>query len=323
MLGNNDRGSVVLGFSLCLTFVLTACSHAASPASGVAGNAGSNPQVPSASGRGTMTAGTTAVAPTTGTGGMSSAPVSTQTGTAGHDIGQPAAGSGSGDVPSGSGGSMASAGAGGQAGSEAPADAGTMPHGDLGKGDGSDVITIGDSWMNVLTNGGGIEAGLDRAGTMYRHYAVAGTTLIGGDIPQQYVRAKGENPKISTVIMTGGGNDIMFSNGCATKESCTMAVQQIADALDQLWSMMADDGVKDTIYIEYSKNAGTAPSDTRPDTAPIPKICTSGRITCHSIDTTPMVGPNDTVDGIHPTLAACDLIAKAVLDLMQSAGIRR
>ena len=224
-----------------------------------------------------------------------------------------AAGTGDGDGSGGAGGSAAGSGG------------GSAPAMDLGKGDGSDVITIGDSWMQIVTNGGGIEGALDRAGTMYRHYAIPGTTLEnGGDIPAQYERAKAANPKIATVIMTGGGNDIMFSNGCVTKESCTAAVQMIADALNTLWTEMAKDGVTHVVYIAYSKNAGTAPSDTRPDSAPIPMICTMGStITCHSLDTTPMVGPGDTVDGIHPTLPACDKIAAAVLDLLEKAGARR
>jgi hypothetical protein len=211
------------------------------------------------------------------------------------------------------------------AGPDMPSDAGTKApaHEDLGKGDGSDVITIGDSWMQIVTNGGGIEGGLDRAGTTYRHYSVPGTLLLNGQIPSQYDQAKAINPDIKTVIMTGGGNDIMFSNGCATKDACTMAVQQIADGLDMLWSRMADDGVKDVIYIAYSKNAGTAPADTRPDSAPVPKICTTGRIGCHSVDTTDLVGPTDTVDGIHPTMPACDAIAMRVLNLMETNGIRR
>ena len=115
-------------------------------------------------------------------------------------------------------------------------DAGMMvPAGrmDLGKGDGSDVLTIGDSWMNILTNGGGIEGGLDRAGTSYHHEAIAGTTLIGGDIPAQYNRATAGGAKFATAIMTGGGNDIMFTGGCATKEACAMSVQAIVDALDE------------------------------------------------------------------------------------------
>jgi hypothetical protein len=216
----------------------------------------------------------------------------------------------------GSGGTDATAGTG--AGGSGPGE-GTR---DLGKGDGSDVVTIGDSWMQIATNGGGIEGGLDRAGTMYRHYAVPGT-LLNGTIPGMYDQAKAVNPKIATVIMTGGGNDIMFSNGCATKESCAMAVQTIVDELDVLWTRMSGDGVTDVVFISYSKNAGTAPSDTRPDTVPIPPICTKGPIRCHSINTDMEVGPTDTVDGIHPTLPACDLIAKKVLAELEATGARR
>jgi lysophospholipase L1-like esterase len=194
---------------------------------------------------------------------------------------------------------------------------------DLGKGDGSDVITIGDSWMNIATNGGGIEGALDRAGTSYRHYAIAGTTLINGDIPAQYDRAKAANPKIASVIMTGGGNDVMFSGGCNTKEACTMSAQRIADALDELWTKMSSDGVTTVVYIQYSKYAGTAPTDTRPDMPPIVKVCTTGAIRCISQNTDDLVAATDTVDGIHPTLAAADRIAKAVLEQMETLGARR
>jgi hypothetical protein len=221
---------------------------------------------------------------------------------------------------------MTTAGSGGATEPEMPTDAGAPPpppHGDLGKGDGSDVVTIGDSWMSIITNGGGIEGALDRAGTSYRHYSVAGTTLIGGDIPLQYGRAKGVSADIKTVIMTGGGNDVMFSGGCNTKEACTQSVQMIVDALDMLWTQMAADGVKDVIYIQYSASAGTSPKDTRPDTVPTPTICLSGKIACHSVMTTDLVSATDLIDGIHPTLQACDLIAKRVLDLMDSNGIRR
>jgi lysophospholipase L1-like esterase len=184
------------------------------------------------------------------------------------------------------------------------------------------VVTIGDSWMNIATNGGGIEGGLDRLMTKYRHYAVAGT-LLNGQIPGQYTQAKAVNPKISTVIMTGGGNDIMFSNACATKAGCAMAVQTIVDELNTLWTQMAMDGVKDAVYISYSKNAGTAPADTRPDTMATPAICLSGKITCHGINTDDLVKMGDTVDGIHPTLAGCDRIAKAVMDELTKSGARR
>ena len=123
--------------------------------------------------------------------------------------------------------------------------------------------------------------------------------------------------------MTGGGNDVMFSGGCNTKEACAMSAQNIADALDGLWTKMAGDGVTTVVYIQYSKYAGTAPTDTRPAMPPIVKICTTGKIRCISQNTDDLVAATDTVDGIHPTLAAADRIAKAVLDQMPQMGARR
>ena len=194
------------------------------------------------------------------------------------------------------------------------------PRMDLGKGDGKDVITIGDSWMTLYS--GGIEGALDRAGTRYRHFGVAGTTLINGDIPRQYDRAK-PGGTITTVIMTGGGNDIMFSGGCNTTEACEMSVMRIQNALNELWTKMSADGVKDVIYVQYSKDAGTAPQGTRPTTPPPPvPICVTGPIKCHSLATTDLV-MGQLPDGIHPSGGAHDRIAKALLELMEKNGIRR
>lgn len=263
------------------------------------------------------TAGKNAAAPSGGGGAPASTP---------GDAPSISAGAGAGGSPSSAGaaagGTLAVAGSGGMmmgpiAGAEPPAQM------DYGKGDGSDVITIGDSWMNIATNGGGIQGALDRAGTKYRHYAQPGTTLIMGQIPVEYDQAKAANPKISTIIMTGGGNDVMFSGGCNTKEACAMSAQRIADALDDLWTKAAADGVTSTVYIQYSRNAGTAPADTRPDKAPIPKICTTGKLRCITIDTTDLIASTDTVDGIHPTVAGCDRIAKRTLETMEKNGVRR
>jgi lysophospholipase L1-like esterase len=192
------------------------------------------------------------------------------------------------------------------------------PRMDLGKGDGSDVVTIGDSWMTMY--GGGIEGGLDRQGTRYRHFGVPGTTLIDGDIPAQWERS---GKKASTVIMTGGGNDIMFSGGCNTAEACEMSVARIQAALNELWTKMADEGVKDVIYVNYSKDAGTAPQGTRPTTPPPPvPICTTGRINCYSLATTDLV-MGELPDGIHPSGAAHTRIGAALMELMEKNGVRR
>ncbi|MFM2416380.1 MAG: hypothetical protein RL385_1103 [Pseudomonadota bacterium] len=205
-------------------------------------------------------------------------------------------------------------------------DAGTQPgwamREDLGKGDGKDVITIGDSWMDYFLSGGGIQAALDRQGTQYRHYGLSATTLLSGQIPRQYDSAKRENPKISTVIMTGGGNDVMFDAGsCNTKESCDAKMKEISQALDKLWTRMAEDGVKDVVYIAYSEDAGATPKENRGKGAPVP-VCLTGKINCHSLATTDLVMAQ-LIDGIHPTSAANTRIAKALLALMEDRKMRR
>jgi hypothetical protein len=102
-----------------------------------------------------------------------------------------------------------------------------------------------------------------------------------------------------------------------------MFSQRIADALDELWTKAVADGVTTTVYIQYSRNAGTAPEGTRPDSAPIPKICTTGKLRCLSVSTTELIARTDLLDGIHPNSAGCDRIAKATLEAMVKGGARR
>jgi hypothetical protein len=100
-------------------------------------------------------------------------------------------------------------------------DASAPMHADLGKGDGSDVVLIGDSWMsNTLQlegTGGGISPALIKvSGQRYRNYAVQGVMLLsfstfGPAIPSQWDAAVRANSKIKTVVMTAGGNDIIQS----------------------------------------------------------------------------------------------------------------
>lgn len=195
---------------------------------------------------------------------------------------------------------------------------------DLGKGDGKDVITIGDSWMAGPLNTSGIEAALDRAGTKYRHYGVTATTLLSGQIPGQYDSAKRANPKISTVIMTGGGNDVMFTGGaCSTPEACAEFAGKITAGLNTLWTKMAEDGVKDVIYVAYSENAGSTPVENRGASKAVAEICYSGRISCHTVATTDIIAKSDLADGIHPGTAGNNRIAKRVLELMETRKMRR
>ena len=196
---------------------------------------------------------------------------------------------------------------------------------DLGEGDGSDVITIGDSWMDYALSGGGIEGALSRAGKDYRNYGLSATQFLNGQIPRQYDTAKGRDANIATVIMTGGGNDVLLGGySCDTEEQCDRYIMDLVAGLDELWTEMSNDGVTDVIYIRYAAGAGDVPEDTGEpqDPPPVPSICLAGPIRCHSLNTDDLVD-GDLVDGIHPSRGANDRIAAAVIELMEEQGMRR
>jgi len=215
-----------------------------------------------------------------------------------------------------------------------PSDAGMgdsmwPPRADLGKGDGTDVINIGDSWMLLSTTG--IELSLVRLSMQpYREYAVPGTELLNGQIPSQYTQAKAANPNIKTVIMTGGGNDVVLtgmSADCAAGgATCAMTLTNIAVALSKLWKQMSADGVMDVIHIEYAAVAGAGLKDPAANERALQSVCNMVPLPmhCHLLNTDAYVAKTDLMaDGIHPSGAACDRIATAVMNMMVAGGMRR
>jgi hypothetical protein len=202
------------------------------------------------------------------------------------------------------------------------------PGADLGAGDGHDVITIGDSWMSLLTTG--IQQSLVKvSGQPYRMYGRGGTRLLNEAIPGQYVTAKMANPDIKTVVMTGGGNDIIQVPGlrddCAAQgEMCSMVVGQILERLSTLWAEMATDGVQDVIYVEYSNPEGNNVDFAIPSGDSVPVRCAAvpAPLRCHTLETLDIV-MGDIPDGIHPSAIAYDRIGQAVHDMMIARGMRR
>jgi hypothetical protein len=209
-----------------------------------------------------------------------------------------------------------------------PADAMWPPRPDLGKGDGHDVIAIGDSWMLLSVTG--IQLSLVRlSGQPYRTYGVPGTQLLNGQIPGQYTQAKGVNPDIKTVVMTGGGNDVLLTGlqaDCAAGgTACQQQLVKIGQGLAALWKQMSADGVQDVIHIEYASTAGAGLKDPQANKAGLAALCAAvpPPLRCHLLDTDQLVMHDLMPDGIHPSAAACDRIAQATIDLMKSEGMRR
>jgi hypothetical protein len=165
-----------------------------------------------------------------------------------------------------------------------------------------------------------------RAGLRYRQYGVPGTRMLDNVIPNQFSSALRQNKDIKSVIMTGGGNDVLL-NITATltcvNKSC-QTLKNITAALTKLWDRMGQAGVKDVVYIGYAEGAGSSPAEvTNSAKNGVGEACDAMKsIRCHWIDSTPIVRGRF-VDGIHPTQAANDALAKAIIELMNKQGIRR
>jgi hypothetical protein len=221
----------------------------------------------------------------------------------------------------------------------APDSGATTMRPDQGMGDGKDVVTLGDSWMN-LDNSIGIQQSLEKASKRdYRNFGVPATKLLDGVIPNQYVMAKAQGP-IKTVIMTGGGNDVLqdpllLIGECPdaafdASTACKQRVDECIARLSKLWADMAKDGVTDVIIIGYTEKAlalvgpftkVNAYTDQKSQPAcnmvPAPLRCTA-------FDTDILV-PDLTLglDSIHPDGAGYDKIGAAVWKVMQEKGMRR
>jgi hypothetical protein len=308
-----------------------AAPGATSPAVGAAGSAAATPPK-------TMTTGAAAAPTMTAAAGAAAKPPAAMTAVmmpaAMSGMTAAAAGGGAGASASMSPDATPSTGAAGApssgaAGSTAAAGSGSTAtpskeHEDLGMGDGSDVVTVGDSWMSYAVNGGGIETGLLAAsGQPYRTYGLAGTMLLDEVIPNQYETAKRQNPDIKTVVMTGGGNDLlltgMTAGGCG--EGCKSTIDKVTDRLVKMWEEMAADGVQDVIYIEYSRGGSNAPGVNYANEV-IPPKCAAAPVRCHFIDSDLFINMV-LLDGVHPTADGCQKLGKAAFDLMVEKGMRR
>jgi lysophospholipase L1-like esterase len=217
-----------------------------------------------------------------------------------------------------------------------------VPHMDQGKGTGSDVALVGDSWMsNTLqfegTNGGVTPSLQAVSKQPYKNYAVQGVMLLEDDllgkaITTQWDDAIKANKGIKTVVMTAGGNDIIqgsteLQNSCkAGTELCTTTLNKIGTTLGTLWGKMKDAGVQDIVYVLYAKSANTILKDPDGNNAAVKKVCdaVTAPARCFTVATDDLVAKTDlALDGIHPMKAANDRIAQRVFDLMVKEGMRR
>jgi lysophospholipase L1-like esterase len=197
----------------------------------------------------------------------------------------------------------------------------------------SQVIWIGDSYP--AAGSGGIQkytetsaraAGSLGASATYRKYYVSGTQMANGEIPGQYTTAKQADPNINTVIMTGGGNDILIGNASClgnpppANASCVTTVNNATSAANTLLTQMQTDGVKYVVYYFYPDITIAGGAANVDYAFPVVKaMCDkfTGALKCFFIDTRPtFAGKAWFSDGIHPNDAGQQAIAGLVWNAM-------
>jgi hypothetical protein len=214
----------------------------------------------------------------------------------------------------------------------------------------SEVVLLGDSYVNWPTHA--FPADLNAlAAQTFRLYAVGGFSMGSGGIgliPPELDQALAADPNIKTVVMTGGGNDILipdllqFPQGGNCKNDpnpasipdCQKIVQKALDAATAMMKRAADAGVKDVVYFFYPHvPEGTLLGGLHPNAMldyAFPKVkalCdeaysqTSGRLTCHFVDMNPVFQghPEWFVFGdIHPNAQGSAAMAQAVWAKMKA-----
>ncbi len=223
------------------------------------------------------------------------------------------------------------AGTGGDAGGSPPPAADPfLP--DRCNGDASKTIMIGDSYLALS---GDITRFLQQwSGQTYRTYYASATQLEGGfppTIPDQYRQLALPQGPVQTIIMTGGGNDVLIGDpSCRTTPAttagsqCESTVLRVVELAKDLLEEAAGDGVEEVIYFFYPHVAGMNVSlnPTLDYAYPLARdLCESATgLHCTFVDTRAAFEGHPEyiiLDGIHPSTSGSEAIAQLVWEVME------
>ncbi len=204
--------------------------------------------------------------------------------------------------------------------------------------DRNDVITVGDSIFDLS---GDLQRFLeDDAGLTFRNYTQSGAEIAGGiiatSITQQYSDAKSTDSNINTIVMDGGGNDILIPAilldpyGCRThwwrwsiSRSCRNLVDDTYIDTVNLINTMDNDGVENVIFLGYYElPRGNANLEDALDYGDkrLAEACNNSTANCTFVDPRGYI-PAEHVksDNIHPTEEGSRTLADLVWPHLQSA----
>lgn len=217
-----------------------------------------------------------------------------------------------------------------------------------------DVVMLGDSYVDWITHTF-IQDMRTEAGQEWPEFATGGFAMANGGlgkIPDEFYEAIAAYPNIHTIVMTGGGNDILVADtakfpdaGRCTREpnaqtipDCAQIVQEAVDRAEEMMMETADMGVRNIIYFFYPHIpgggliSGAYPDDlldyalekARPACENALEK-TNGRLQCHFVDMVPVFEgktglfsnwTGEDGDGVHPNSMGSKLMAKEIWRVM-------
>jgi hypothetical protein len=217
------------------------------------------------------------------------------------------------------------------------------------KGKTSEVVIIGDSYINWASH----TLPADRAkeaGETWRLYAVGGASILAGGIakliPAQFEDAVTADKDILTVVMDGGGNDVLICDpgtypgcdkckemGASKLPVCLKIVQDTLATFTKLQDRFVSVGVKDVVYFFYpdvpsnTPIGGPYPNEIADFAMPMWKATCEGaeqrtgrKLHCHFVDMVPVFKGHDdyfAAADIHPNPMGSAAMAKAIWGKMK------
>jgi hypothetical protein len=209
----------------------------------------------------------------------------------------------------------------------------------------SQVVIIGDSYINWPTHALPSDLATASGQQGWRLHAVGGASMatggIAGFIPDQFDLAIAGDKDVHTVVMDGGGNDVLLpdvtldplsecknSAQSPTLKNCQDIVQRSGDTVYKLAEKMAAAGVRDVVYFFYPNIpegtllGGASPNQiNKYSKGKMEAVCagiedrTKGKLRCHFVDMVPVFEghpgwffPGD----IHPTGEGSAAMGKAI-----------
>ncbi len=197
--------------------------------------------------------------------------------------------------------------------------------------DRNEIITLGDSIFDLS---GDLQRFLEQeAGQTFRNYTQSGAELSGGiiatSVVNQYRDAKRTDNNIETVVMDGGGNDILIPAmildpyGCRThwwrwsiSRSCKNLINDTYVDLVNLLNQMDNEGVQNVIYLGYYElprgNANLTQAVNYGDDR-LGAACANTTANCQFVDPRGQVPANHVLsDNIHPTTEGSRTLADLI-----------